>query len=125
MRRTPMAKKILVIDDENTSLRLIQALLAKKGHQVIIATDGDEGLDKAQKEKPDLIILDIVMPRITGGTLIKQMQRVPELKSIPVVIVTSHGTIGATFVGKGAKDYIQKPFKDEEFFEKVEKYLES
>ena len=118
-----MSFKILVIDDEPTTIKLVQSLFEKKGYKVIVATDGDEGLEKAQEIRPHLIILDIIMPRIDGLTFMTKIQRIPEIRNIPVIVLTSHVRMAPALLSKGAKAFVEKPFNDDVLVKKVESYL--
>src|SRR5689334_9177389 len=103
-----MAKKILVVDDDAINLKIIQSYLKGKGFEAIIARDGDVGLERAQKEMPDLILLDIEMPRMNGYFFIGELRKIELLKGTPVIVVTSHEDMENVFLSKGIKDYIVK-----------------
>lgn len=126
-----MAKrKILVVDDEQDSLEFTKGILQEEGHRVITASDGDEGLQKTLDEKPNLVILDIVMPKRNGLSVFYEMQRNPSSWDIPVVMLTGVGEkIGIEFsaedikkfMGMQPKAYIEKPIEPEELKKIVEK----
>ena len=84
--------RILIVDDDPAFVETTQIILESKNYQVITAYDGDEGLKKAQEERPDLILLDIMMPTQDGFHVCKQLKKDPELAHIPVVILTSFAT---------------------------------
>ncbi len=84
-------KKILCIEDEIEPVELISKRLTKLGYKFISAKDGEEGLKKAYEEKPDLILLDIFMPGITGLEVCRRLKNDPKMKDIPVIIVTASG----------------------------------
>ncbi|MFA5087846.1 MAG: response regulator [Candidatus Omnitrophota bacterium] len=116
-----MGKKILVVDDEADILRLIEVRLKSKGYEVVTAANGQEGLNKAQQEKPELIITDILMPEMDGFLFYKQLKKDPDLAKIPVLVLTARGKMEDTFRVMGVDDFIVKPFVAEELLEKVKK----
>ena len=123
-----MAKKILVVDDEPHIVKLVASRLRANGYDVITAGDGKEGLDKARAEKPDLILLDIAMPRMTGEEALGKLKEDKDTKSIPVIMIT--GKSGAEDVVQciargGAVDYIVKPFMAADFIKKINVVLDS
>ena len=124
--------KILIIDDDVVFIKATQAVLESKDYQVSSALDGEEGLNKAKQEKPDLIILDIIMPTKDGFTACEQLKSDPELENIPVLIMTSFSEKGKqtnipTSAGFNleAEDYAEKPLSPEELLKRVEKLLKS
>lgn len=122
--------KILLVDDDVDFVEATKTVLESKPYEVIVALEGEEGLRKARKENPDLILLDIIMPVKDGFTAAEQLKQDPQLSKIPVVMLTSFSTRGA---GSGiprsrgvtleAEDYIEKPIAPEELLRKVETYL--
>jgi DNA-binding response OmpR family regulator len=118
-----MAKKILLIDDEANIIKVLRSRLEAENFAVITASDGQEGLEKARSEKPDLIILDILMPRKDGYTFIKEMQVEESIKHIPVIVSTAKPEMQDLFAMEGIKDYIVKPFKTEELLKKIIQHL--
>ena len=83
-----MAKKVLVVDDDPTTVRFLSVALEENGYEAIGAADGKEGFEKAKSEKPDLILLDVMMPKRTGFTFFKQIRKTEGLEKIPVIMVT-------------------------------------
>ena len=119
-------KKILIIEDEEVLLDLLKRRLSQEGYQVDIARDGQEGMDKIKKDKPDLILLDIVMPRMGGFEVMEELNKDEELKSIPVVIVSNSGQPVELDRAKrlGVKDWLIKTdFDPQEVIDKVKKQL--
>ena len=86
-----MAKKILVVEDDLDARSLIEAILKLSGFEVVLAADGQEGLERAQVESPDLIITDIAMPRLNGLGLIHELRALTDFKKTPILAVTSYG----------------------------------
>ena len=119
----PVAKKILAVDDERHIVRLIQVNLERAGYQVITAFDGTEGLKKVETEKPDLVVLDVMMPRMSGLDVCKQLKA--KRPSIPIIMLTARGQEVDKVVGLelGADDYVTKPFSIRELLARVKAVL--
>ena len=120
-----MAKKILVIDDELELVKAITIRFKASGYEVVPAFDGQEGVDKAGEVKPDLILLDIVMPKMDGYQVCKKLKGNPETKDIPIIIFTASGQqdLEKRCMAVGAKGVIMKPFEATELLELVNKLL--
>jgi CheY-like chemotaxis protein len=118
-------KKILVVDDEAFILRSLQFVLKKTGHQIVTATDGEEALEKARKEKPALMFLDIMMPRKDGFEVCSEIKGDSELKDIYIVMLTAKGRDQDRQKGLelGADEFLTKPFVPSQVFQKVKKIL--
>lgn len=122
--------KILLVDDDIDFVEATKTILESKPYEVIVAHDGDEALQKARKEGPDLILLDVIMPVKDGFSAAEQLKKDPQLKKIPTLMLTSfsarHGETTIP-VSRGftleAEDYIEKPVSPEELLAKVEQYL--
>lgn len=106
-----MAEKILIVDDEVETLRLVGLMLENKGYQIIAANNGQKAIDIAQREIPDLIILDIMMPGIDGYTVIRQLRQNPVTDQIPIIIFTAKTEMDDKILGLelGADSYLTKP----------------
>lgn len=104
--------KILVCDDERHIVRLIQVNLERQGYQVITAYDGKEGLQKIESEKPDLVVLDVMMPYMDGFEVLKAIRRDPQFEALPVIMLTAKAQDKDVFEGYhyGADMYLTKPF---------------
>lgn len=107
-----MALKILVCDDERHIVRLIQVNLERQGYQVVTAFDGKEGLEKIRSEKPNLVVLDVMMPYMDGFEVLKSLRREPETENLPVIMLTAKAQDKDVFEGYhyGADMYLTKPF---------------
>ena len=118
-------KNILVVDDETDIAGSLQIFLIGKGFGVCIANDGTEAVKKAKSEKPDLIILDLLMPEMDGFDACKMLKGDPETQNIPVLVLTAQqlGRDLEDAFAAGANDYVIKPFDNERLFHKVEKLL--
>ena len=122
--------KILLVDDDIDFCESTKTVLESKPYEVIIAHEGAEGLRKAKEEKPDLVLLDVIMPVKDGFTAAEQFKEDPELSKIPVLMLTSFSARrGETTipVSRGlelqAEDYIEKPVTPEQLLAKVEEHL--
>jgi len=127
-----MAKKakILLIDDDVDFVEATKIVLESKPYEVVVAYEGEEGLRKAREEKPDLVILDVIMPVKDGFTAAEQLKKDPQLNKIPILMLTAFAEKGgetsiATSRGLTleAEDYIDKPVSPEELLRRVEKHL--
>lgn len=115
--------KILVCDDERHIVRLIQVNLERHGYQVVTAYDGKEGLEKARAEKPDLMVLDVMMPYMDGFEVLKTLKREPETENLPVIMLTAKAQDKDVFEGYhyGADMYLTKPFNPMELISFVKR----
>jgi CheY-like chemotaxis protein len=121
-----MAKKILLIEDEQLMIDLLERKLIQEGYEVSVAKDGVEGLEKMQEARPDLILLDIIMPRMGGFEVMEEMANNEELKRIPVVVISNSGQPVELDRAKrlGAKDWLIKTeFDPQEVIDKVIKQI--
>jgi CheY-like chemotaxis protein len=121
-----MAKKILIVEDEEIVLSLLQKKLSQEGYETSVAGDGEEGLKKMREIKPDLILLDIVMPKVGGFEVMEEMQKDNGLKKIPVIVVSNSGQPVEIDKARelGAKDWLIKTeFDPQEVIDKVKKQL--
>lgn len=121
-----MAKKILIIEDEEIIYNLLQKKLTEGGNQILIAKDGVEGMEKMKEAKPDLILLDIIMPRKGGFEVMEEMRRDENLKDIPIIVISNSGQPVELDRAKelGAKDWLIKTeFDPQEVLEKVKKQI--
>lgn len=117
--------QILVVDDETYIVELVKFNLEKEGYRVLVAYDGIAALNIARIQKPDLIILDIMLPNLDGLEVCRNIKHDPELKAIPIVMLTAKGEEVDTIIGleMGADDYIKKPFSPRELVARVKARL--
>jgi two-component system alkaline phosphatase synthesis response regulator PhoP len=122
--------KILIVDDDIDFVEYAKTILESKSYITIIAHEGDEGLKKALEDKPDLILLDVIMPVKDGFTAAEQLKKDPRLSRIPVIMLTSFSSRGQGTgipLGKGylldTEDYIEKPVNSEELLSRIEAIL--
>ncbi|MDA1353345.1 MAG: response regulator [bacterium] len=108
-------KKILLVDDEESILEIIEVLLISEGYSVIKATNGQDGIDLARKHSPDAMILDVMMPRMSGYMVVNLMQKDTSLKDIPIVLLTATAQIAGNITLEVPTEYkLSKPFRPEE-----------
>ena len=121
-----MPPKILTVDDSKTIRLVIARSLRPYACVVIEATNGEEGLEIAAREKPDLIILDITMPVMDGVTMLSKLKEDEELRKTPVLMLTAEsGRDNMLYISQlGVRDYQTKPFKDDEFIGKVSRIVD-
>ena len=122
--------KILIVDDDADFVESTRIVLESKPYEVIVAVNGDDALRKASAEKPDLILLDIIMPVKDGFTAAEQLKKDPNLAKIPVLMLTSYSTKGSgTEIPRGSgysldtEDYIEKPVTPQNLLAVIEKHL--
>ncbi|MCK4692634.1 MAG: response regulator [Anaerolineales bacterium] len=121
-------KRVVCIEDEPEMIDLVRLILGRKGFKVIGANGGIEGLEIVRREKPDIILLDLMMPDMDGWEVYQQIKADTELRSIPVVVVTAKAQSIDKVLGlhiAKVDDYITKPFGPQELLESVEKILGS
>src|SRR5262245_37046771 len=111
-KETDMTKKILAVDDERAILRLVQVNLERAGYRVVMASDGREAMEKVASERPDLIVLDVMMPYMDGFEVLRTLKRNPATRDIPVIMLTAKAQDADIFEGlkSGADCYLTKPF---------------
>lgn len=117
--------KILVVDDEINITQILEFSIGAEGYEVITASNGEEAIDKARREQPNLIILDVMMPRIDGYEACRILKSNPLTKNIPVVLLTAKGREIDKRLGYevGATDYIIKPFSPNKLIERIHELL--
>lgn len=118
-------KKILVVDDEKDLVVILEARLEAAGYEVIAAFDGAQALEKVKEKKPDLILLDVMMPKMDGYQVCRLLKFDEKSKEIPVIMLTARGQPGDKKLGQqvGVDDYMVKPFENEELLRKIETWL--
>lgn len=119
-------KRVLIVDDEFDIVETIQFMLESEGFECLVAYDGEDALLKARTENPDLILLDIMLPKINGYQVCRLLKSDEEYKHIPIIMLTAKVQESDKFWGKesGADDYVTKPFEMEKLIQKIQGYLE-
>jgi DNA-binding response OmpR family regulator len=118
-------KKILVVDDSRTALFMVTTILRKERYELVTASDGEQALEMAAAERPDLILMDVIMPRKTGFEACRELKRREDTKAIPVILVTTRGegeNVEAGFQS-GCNDYVTKPINAQELLTKVRDHM--
>ena len=121
-----MAKKVLIIEDDKSLARLIESALTVEGFEPLLATDSDEGLDKAIMQKPDLILLDILLPSKSGFDCLRELKKNSKSSAVPVIILSNLGQDEEVRLGLtlGAVDYLVKAdFSIDEVMRKIKKIV--
>ncbi len=118
-------KRILLVDDEKDLVENVILRLEASGYEVIAAYDGQEGFDKARKDKPDLIILDLMLPKLDGYKVCRMLKFDEKYKNIPVILFTARGQESDQKMGRdvGANAYITKPFEGKALLNKIKELL--
>jgi len=117
--------RILIVDDSPTQTLSLSKILKKHGHEILTAKDGEEGVEVALAELPDLVLMDVVMPKINGFQATRQITKDPLTSHIPVIIVTTKDQETDRIWGarQGAKSYVTKPVEEELLMDAVNQYL--
>ncbi|MCG5500114.1 response regulator [Ectothiorhodospira lacustris] len=117
--------RILVVDDSPTELHVISSMLEKHGYTVVTASSGEEGMSRAREVKPDLILMDVVMPGLNGFQATRQLSQDPLTAGIPVIMVTTKDqeTDKVWAMRQGARDYIVKPVREKDLIRILKEIL--
>jgi twitching motility two-component system response regulator PilH len=118
---TMTIRKILIVDDSPTERHVLNDLLTKSGYEVVASDNGEDAILKAKSQKPDLILMDVVMPGLNGFQATRAISRDPETRAIPIILCTSKSQETDKIWGmrQGARDYIVKPVNRDELLEKI------
>lgn len=119
--------RILVVDDSPTIVTLLKRMLQQNHFDVRVAYDGESALEIAQRERPDLVFLDIVLPGIDGFSTLRKLRRDPATKDVPVIMISGNAQATEQFYVQriGADDFMKKPFTRAEVFTRIERLLDS
>src|SRR5438874_13009031 len=120
-------KRILAVDDERHIVRLVQVNLERQGYEVVTAFDGKEALEKVHSEKPDLVVLDVMMPYMDGFEVLQNLKKDPNTRDIPVIMLTAKAQDADVFRGwqSGVDCYLTKPFNPMELIAFVRRIFKS
>lgn len=118
--------KILVVDDDPNIAALVAFKLEKAGYQVVKVGDGEEALRALEANEPDLVVMDVMMPKLDGCSATRRMRRMPQGRDVPIILLSAKGQDSDRDAGlaAGATDYMTKPFTPAELVERVRQYLE-
>lgn len=121
-----MAKqKILIIEDNEQNMYLLTFILSRQGHDVIQAGDGRQGIERALKDRPDMILLDIQLPEMDGYAVARELRAIVALAETPIVAVTSYAMLGdrEKAIAAGCTGYIEKPINPDTFISQITEYM--
>lgn len=120
-----MSKTVMIVDDESVVVDIAKRKLESLGFKAVVAYDGQEAMDRLNTERPDLIILDVQMPRMNGYTFLTELRKHPNstVAATPVVVVTAYADNNPIFTRHGIKAYLLKPLKLEKLIEKVQELV--
>jgi two-component system cell cycle response regulator DivK len=120
-----MSKRVLVIEDHEENRRIVRYLLASAGIDMLEALTGEQGVEMAEKERPDLILMDIQLPGLDGYEATRRIKGNPELRRIPIIVVTSYALSGDDVKAfeAGCDAYVTKPFVPRELLAKIREFL--
>lgn len=118
-------RRVLVVEDNLDNMTLISDVLTSLGYDPLIAKDGEEGVRVATAEKPDLILMDLSLPKMDGWTATRQLKADPDVKHIPIIALTAHAMLGDRdrALAAGCNDYISKPISLRELSEKLKQHM--
>jgi DNA-binding response OmpR family regulator len=121
-----MGKKILIIDDEQDFIKMLELRIKSAGYEVVTACDGMDGLEKARAEKPDLIILDVMLPKMNGDEVCRMLKFDTNYRKIPIIILTARAQKKdeVRAMEAGADAYLQKPFEPNILLDKIRDLLQ-
>ena len=118
-------KKVLIIEDNENNMYMMRFIVNKLGHEVLEARDGASGVDLAEREQPDLILMDIQLPVLDGYAATRRIRENPALAAIPIIAVTSYAMVGdrEKAIAAGCTAYVEKPIDPPSFIKVLEKYV--
>ena len=117
--------KILLVEDDEMNRDMLSRRLERRGYQVVIAVDGEQGMSMAQSEAPDLILMDMSLPTLDGWEAARQLKAAPETRAIPIIALTAHAMVGdrEKAIEAGCDDYDTKPVEFQRLVEKIQGIL--
>lgn len=120
-----MSKRILVVEDQEDNRQILRDMLASAGYDMSEAWDGEAGVAAAKEQRPDLILMDIQLPLLDGYEAMRRIKAVPELKSIPIIVVTSYALSGDEGKARaaGCDAYVAKPYSPRQLLDKIKEFL--
>jgi len=117
--------RVLIVDDKEHNIRYLESLLSKQGYDIVVAHNGKEGLEQAAQAKPELIVLDVLMPDMDGFAVTRALRSRPETRAVPILMVTALNDVNAKLKGfeVGADDFLSRPFNGVELLARVKSLL--
>jgi len=118
-------KKILLVDDSKTSIFVERMILKARPYELLVASDGEEAVRTAESERPDLILMDVVMPRMNGFAAVEEIRRRESIRDVPIIMVSTRGESENVETGyeQGCNDYVTKPIDATELLTKVDNLI--
>lgn len=116
-------KNILIVDDDRLIIKILVPYLESKGFKVSSACDGEEGIEAIKSVVPDLLILDVQMPKMNGYSFLFELKKIPGADKLPVIILTSKDGMAEIFKYEGVKEYINKPVNNDALLQLIQKYI--
>jgi DNA-binding response OmpR family regulator len=118
-----MGKKVFIVDDDKTLTKILQSYLHEQGYEVVVSNDGAEALAKLEHDRPDLLVLDVVMPKMNGYTFLFEMRKFEYGVAIPVIVLTCKEEMADIFKVEGVREYLIKPFPNKDLLDKIKKHI--
>ncbi len=118
-----MPGTILIVDDDPTLVHALGQFFEKEGYRALTSPDGIDALEQVEAHRPDLIILDVQMPKLHGYSFLFELRKIEGARDIPVIILTSFADMGDMFQAEGVKEFLAKPCAPQLLLEKVRKYI--
>ena len=120
-----MSKRVLAVEDQEDNMQILRDLLVSAGYETIEAQNGEQAMEAAAKQRPDLILMDIQIPIIDGYEVTRRIKADPALRSIPIIAVTSHAMADGEAKARaaGCDDFVAKPFSPRQLLAKIRSYL--
>ena len=119
VEKKPAGGTILIAEDDHVMVAMLESRLRKEGYEIILAGNGQEGLEKIKEKKPDLIITDVLMPIMDGASFYREVKKNAETDKIPFLILTARSKMEESFKVMGVDEFISKPYQEQELMEKV------
>jgi len=115
--------KVLIVDDEKDIVEVLKARLENIGLEALSASDGAQGMEMVKSNKPDLIILDVMMPNLNGYEFVREIKGIEEFRNIPIIVLTAKEELDDLFKQEGVVDYVVKPYNEDELLGKVARLI--
>ena len=115
-----LTKKILVVDDSLAMVEILSIRLSKAGYTVCSATDGFEALEKVESENPDLILMDVMMPKMTGFEALRTLRENPKWRELPVIVISAKDNLRSFFTDIAGVEFLPKPYDPKELLARIE-----
>ncbi len=118
-----MPKTILIADDDRTLSRMLEKFLGDHGFSIMTAFDGEEALSKFEEHRPDLLVLDVQMPKVNGYSFLFELKKLDAGRTIPIIVLTCKEEMKDIFLVEGVKEYLVKPVSNVDLLKKIQQYI--